>query len=199
MFAGRGNFAMVDDCFEDNTDATCSSGDKMYIRLVFPGAPKAVQSFRFASFGKYVRKYQPKDTVDWKNYLKILALQQLPPGFSPLKDIALNLNVLFIFPLPKSARKRDIKALEEGKFIPHIKRPDLTDNLMKGLCDALTGTVWSDDSIVSSVQTAKCYGLTPKIVLSISECNDDSYLGNTSTDAIFHSGNAKINVDEIPF
>ncbi len=190
---------MTKDGFEDNTDATCTSGDKMYIRLVFPGAPKAVQSFRIASFGKYVKKYQPKDTVDWKNYLKILALHQLSSGFSILKDIALNLNVLFIFPLPKSARKRDIKALEEGKFIPHIKRPDLTDNLMKGLCDALTGTVWSDDSIISSVQTAKCYGLSPKIILSISKCDDDYYLGNTSTANLFPKDDTEIHVDETPF
>lgn len=138
------------------------------IKLVFPGIPKAVQSFRFAQAGKFARKYQPTTTVEWKNYLKILALQQLPPGFSAYGDVALVLSVAFVFPLPKSAKKRDKLAVENGEYLPHKKRPDLTDNLKKGLCDALTGTVWSDDSkICVEKENSKCYGKEPRILLSV--------------------------------
>jgi len=137
------------------------------ICLVFPGTPKAVQSFKFAHVGKFIRKYQPTKTVDWKIYLKVLALQQLPDGFVMYDNMALGIIVNFVFKLPKSASKKEKLMVENGDILPHQKRPDLTDNLMKGLCDAMTGTIWSDDSKVSCVGSLKFYGEVPRIIIQV--------------------------------
>ena len=42
------------------------------IILHYPGVPKAVQSVRFARIGNFMQKYQPKDVMEWKNYIKDL-------------------------------------------------------------------------------------------------------------------------------
>ena len=42
---------------------------KPLFSIFIPGQPKAVQSFRFTRKG---RKYQPKEVVEWKTYIKIM-------------------------------------------------------------------------------------------------------------------------------
>ena len=50
----------------------------MNLKLHFTGNPKAVQSFRYTKSGM---RYQPFSVTDWKNYIRLAAQQQLPPGF----------------------------------------------------------------------------------------------------------------------
>ena len=139
----------------------------MNLYFEFPGEPKAVQSMKVALAGKFIRKYQPKETVEWKNYIKLQALRQLPGGFFCL-DTPCVISASFCFSLPKSARKRDRICVEDGIDIPKATRPDLTDNLFKGLIDALTGVVWKDDAqIVGVINSYKLYSARPRIELHV--------------------------------
>lgn len=138
--------------------------------LHFGGEPKAVQSFRFAQCGRYMRKFQPKEVTDWKTYIKVMAMQQLGQDFKPLaagEHECIELRVVFTFPLRKSETKRRQAWVMAGGRIMHNRKPDVTDNLMKGLSDALTGVLWADDAKVCLVGSIKVDGEIPSIDLSV--------------------------------
>ncbi len=134
------------------------------LTLLFRGEPKAVQSFRFTKQG---RRYQPGDTVDWKNYIRLSAQEQLPESFRMFSGVALLLDADFVFTAPGGMSKTLYRRMEAGGTIFKRTRPDLTDNLMKGLCDALTGIVWKDDGLISQVHSRKIYGPEPMTRLKI--------------------------------
>ena len=140
----------------------------MHINLNFPGEPKAVQSVRFARIGDFMRKYQPKEVTEWKNWIRIQARQQLPQEFSLISDVGISLRVSFEFTAPKSWSKKKIAYLQSGAIIHKTTRPDLGDNLLKGLNDALTGIVWQDDGQICEIRSRKVYGLAPQITMQIS-------------------------------
>ena len=48
-----------------------------------------------------------------------------------------------------------MKRIEEGGLIYKTSRPDLQDNLCKGLFDALSGIVFKDDSQIVKVNNLK--------------------------------------------
>ena len=136
------------------------------MNFTFEGEPKAIQSVRFANFRGNIVKYQPKKNTDWKGYIRLSAVSQLPAGFAVL-DEAIEINVDFVFMPPKSMKKADLKRIESGETVYKFTKPDLADNLCKGLLDALTGVVYRDDSLIAKVQSRKIYGSNPKIELSI--------------------------------
>lgn len=141
-----------------------------FVILHFPGVPKAVQSVRFARIGNFMRKYQPKDIVDWKNYIKVLALQQLGENFTPLAtsdDECIELRVVFTFPLRSSESKKTKAYVAAGGRVMHNRKPDVHDNLMKGLSDSLTGILWKDDAKVCLAAPLKVDGETPATDLSV--------------------------------
>ena len=115
--------------------------------------PKAIQSVRFSRFGKY----QPIQNVHWKSFIRLAATQQLPEDFQIFTG-AVELIVRFTFPPLKSFSKKKLQEIETGGTFFKTTKPDLNDNLMKGLCDALTGVVWNDDSQICIVNTRKVYG-----------------------------------------
>ena len=145
------------------------------ITLTFPGKPKALQSFRVAQIGGFARKYQPREVVQWKNYLMILAREQLPSDFKVFTGVPLRIEMAFIFLLPKSAPKRMRVAIEAGERIWKITKPDVTDNLPKGVVDALSGIVYSNDCIISDSHAMKYYGLEEKTVVKITEIEGMAY------------------------
>lgn len=143
----------------------------MNITLTFPGEPRAVQSVRFARIGNYMRKYQPAKVTEWKNWIRLQAQSQLSriAGFKPFKG-AVGVEVDFVFSLPKSAPKREKQLLNyPGWVLWKIKRPDLGDNLFKGMADALTEIAWKDDSQIVEIHSRKIYGLNPMIKIKITE------------------------------
>jgi len=145
------------------------------ITLTFPGKPKALQSFRVAQIGGFARKYQPKEVVQWKNYLMILAREQLPPDFAVFTGVPLKIEMAFIFLLPKSAPKRMRVAVDAGERVWKITKPDVTDNLPKGVVDALAGIVYSNDCIISDSHPLKYYGLEEKTIVRVTEIEGMAY------------------------
>lgn len=127
------------------------------LTLDFEVEPVAVQSVRFFRAGNKIRSFQPGKVTDFKSFIRYSAIQQLPDGFVPL-DGPLKVAVDFVFLPPKSLPKRELKKIESGQIVYKTTRPDLGDNLMKGFSDALTKTVWTDDSRVCEVHSRKFYG-----------------------------------------
>lgn len=145
------------------------------LKFVFQGEPKAVQSARFYKAGDFIRSYQPKDVRDWKSYIRLSALQQVERigDFKAFND-GVAVSIDFVFSPLKSWPKCKIKQLEDGVRFYKTTRPDLSDNLMKGLIDALTGLIWHDDAQIVRIDSRKYYGPTPQIVLVAWDYNEDA-------------------------
>ena len=143
----------------------------MIVRFELLGQPFAKQSFRFAQMrsktGKsFMVKYQPKKVKDGERNLRAQIIQQLPESFIPFNDRVRVVTCHFKFCPPKSFSKKIQEAISLGELVPKLTKPDLTDNLMKGLFDAMKGIVFSDDSIIWSVEgVRKFYSHRPGIDL----------------------------------
>lgn len=138
----------------------------MKLKFEILGEPFSKQSFRFARRGKHIHKYQPKAIVVKENGVAWQIINQLPKGFIPTTE-AINLELVFVFPPLKNWSKKKIAQLEEGNTIYKTTKPDLQDNLCKGVCDAMEGIVFINDSQICSLRSKKVYGLTPKTLLTI--------------------------------
>lgn len=119
--------------------------------LRFPGNPIPVQSARFARNGK---PYQPQEILNWKRFINISARHQTSSFRTSAKPCVfdhgpLQVEIVYNFSLPKTAKKAAKDAAGLGLPVRKSTRPDVTDNLNKGLVDALTGVVWPDDGIIS--------------------------------------------------
>jgi len=139
----------------------------MLLYLKFSGEPKAVQSFRFTRAG---RKYQPKEVVEWKNWIKLQALRRIEEirGFEKFTG-PVSVTVNFVFPPLKSFSKKKMATLVAGEKIYKTTKPDLSDNLMKGLIDALSGIIWDRDQQIVEVVSMKVYGLEAKTEVWVKE------------------------------
>lgn len=127
------------------------------LRFTVHGRPRAVQSVRFARVGQFVRKFQPREVLDWKNAVRFAVREQLPPDFAPIDGVPVRLSLKYYFAPPKSWPKRDLKRLAIGARFYKTTRPDVSDNLNKGIVDALTGLVWRDDALIAVMSAVKLY------------------------------------------
>lgn len=134
------------------------------------GIPKPKQSARFSAFssgGKtFVRSYQSSDVKQNERNIQLDIKRKLPKDFVPY-DGPLYINVTFIFPPLKSFKKKQREMIEKGEVIYKTTKPDLTDNLMKGLCDAMNGIVWIDDALIARVSSVKIYGKVPQTIIAV--------------------------------
>lgn len=134
--------------------------------FIFRTEPRAIQSVRFCRIGEHVKIYQLKSNTGWKNYIRLCASEQLPEKWQSL-DGPLALEVQFVFSPLRSFPKKTMQAIAAGNRVYKSTKPDLTDNLLKGLCDALTGICWRDDSQICKVNSCKFFGLDPMIRLKV--------------------------------
>ncbi|NAW50384.1 RusA family crossover junction endodeoxyribonuclease [Elizabethkingia argentiflava] len=144
------------------------------IKLTILGTPQPKQSARFRAVKSrdkvFVRSYQKKEVVENEKKIAFTAKTQLPKGFKPFSE-ALKVRVLFVFPPLKSFSKAKMNALATGVVMYKTTKPDLTDNLMKSTMDALNGIVFTDDAIISEVESKKIFGLIPRIELEFEALN----------------------------
>lgn len=129
------------------------------IKLSIPVEPMG--AVRMTGRGKFV-KGNAQRYLSYKEYLQWTAKQKLDSSCLISGPIAVEIR--FIMPIPKSWSK---KKQEEAIGDYHIKKPD-TDNLVKGVFDALNKIAWNDDNQVAKVTAVKLYGERPGIEISIS-------------------------------
>lgn len=139
---------------------------KLVLDVEIPGTPMAVQSVRSAQAGKFIRHYQPAKVTNWKGYIRAFIASKLPENWT-LLDGGIAMEYEFVFPPLKSMKKKTIQDIEAGEIIYKITKPDLEDNLKKGLNDAMTGIVWTDDSRIAIGKGKKFYGTVPKIRIKV--------------------------------
>lgn len=141
------------------------------MKLVFNGDPKAVQSFRFTRSG---RKYQPKEVKAWKKSIEAMTIAQLPQGFQIMSSAVRIKRAVFVFSKSlKGFKKAEREHLQNGGYILKTTKPDMTDNLFKGLIDAMSGIVYESDQLIChNADTKKVWGLEPRIEIEFEEiCN----------------------------
>lgn len=131
------------------------------IELIVYGNPVAQGRPRFSRQGGFVKAYDP---IQSKSYKQLIRLELHPllsdPDFKPIdKACCLNLKVFRAIPKSFSKKKREEAAL---RYIRPTIKPDI-DNYVKGVLDALNGTVLKDDSVVCEIFARKFYSERPRI------------------------------------
>jgi Holliday junction resolvase RusA-like endonuclease len=147
------------------------------LRFEILGIPKPKQSARFRiaknKAGKqFISSYQTKEVKDNESNIGYSVMQQLPKDFIPY-DCPISAQMEYVFPAPSSFTKKQKEAIAKGKIIFKDTKPDLTDNLNKGLIDALSGIVYVNDSRIAVTHSVKYYGLVPKTVVVFSVLNKE--------------------------
>jgi len=118
--------------------------------ITIPLKPKPVQSVRF---GKNI--YQKKDVKLFKARIKYSFRKQYS-NFQVIENKPIEIKIEHQYDFKNLPKWQKLNALENGGF-PKITRPDVSDNLNKGVVDALTGEVWKDDSLIVSCLSRKFY------------------------------------------
>ena len=118
--------------------------------------------------GGYIRHYKKKNVAQAEAILRDALLPYVPA--EPITEKPIRLNVLWMFPYPKSARKHQPEYDRQK-----ITRPD-TDNLNKLLKDVMTDMgFWKDDALISLEQIWKVYSDEPGICISVNTMEMDIY------------------------
>ena len=128
------------------------------------GEPVAQGRPRFTTVAGHAMAYDPKESRDYKQCVRLAALEVRPE--KPLEG-ALSLAVTVYKSMPKSMSKKKAAQAIAGDLRP-TTRPDL-DNLIKGIKDAIKGIIWKDDSQVVNIYAAKWYGEVPRVEISVRE------------------------------
>lgn len=142
------------------------------LKFTVLGIPQPKQSAKFRSIKTkdkvFIKSYQPKKVVDNERNFAWDVKSQLPEGFVPF-DVPIGIKATFIFPPLKSWSKSMVAKLESGEKVYKPSKPDLTDNLMKGTADSMSGIVYIDDARICKVESEKIFGFTPRIELEFYE------------------------------
>ena len=131
------------------------------ILITVYGVPVAQGRPKFFRRGNHVGAYDPKKSRDYKDSIKLQAIDQLRTNgtMPPLCEGALSMEVCAYLPRPKTLPKR---------VVHHTKRPD-ADNIAKGCKDAMKGVVYKDDSQIVELRVRKAYGDPPRVVITLEE------------------------------
>ncbi len=152
------------------------------LNITIPGTPKPKQSARFRTFKSgnknFVQSYQSKEVKENERSIKMIVLEQLPKDFTIHKGAIIVSKLYYLFPPIKSLKKWQKDFIESGGIVPKTTKPDLTDNLSKGLFDALEGIVFVNDSqICCTLNSLKGYNNRPRIELELElyESNEEAF------------------------
>jgi len=147
-----------------------ATGNRQPVTLTILGTPMPKQGDRQriakGSGGQFIQHYKTSKVRNMENDIKAQATRQLPKDFAPF-DEPIGIKAKFVFPPLKSFPKYKLEKIEGGIRMYKDTKPDLTDNLMKGLCDALEGILYVNDSRICSVETEKVYGRVPRTEVEV--------------------------------
>ena len=136
---------------------------KFKLKMIPPTATAQQKGERV--IGGYVHHYKKKNVADAEARLRDALLPYIPD--EPITGKPIRLDVAWLFPYPKSARKH-----KAGYNRWKITRPD-TDNLNKLLKDVMTDMgFWKDDALICVETIRKMYSDEPGIVIYMYGCED---------------------------
>lgn len=141
----------------------------MKLTFKVPGNPVGQPRVKAFSRGGRAGVYTPTKTTtgksngvaEFKAAVKIMARD----ACSTMFDGPVKVSAEFVFP-------RQATHIWKTKPMPRywkVSKPD-TDNLVKGLLDALTGVLWRDDNQVCAVEIVKCHCAgdeTPHVLVNV--------------------------------
>ena len=139
----------------------------MLLKFNILGEPVAKQSARFKIVNNHIMSHKTEKVLRNEKSIAVQVLQQLPKGFKPLTG-GIKVNCLiFKFPPIKSLPK---KQKTVNGFIHKTTKPDLQDNLMKPLFDAMEKIVYLNDSQICIIENCqKIYNDVPGIYIELEE------------------------------
>lgn len=119
----------------------------MYSFIVY-GQPIPQGRPRFVRVGRFVRTYDPKKSVDFK---ELVAATAAAVGVQVMTG-PVEISIRCYFERPKVMMGRQFS----DDALAHWKRSDL-DNVVKGVSDALNGIAYKDDSQIWKISAYKFY------------------------------------------
>ena len=129
---------------------------KFKLKMIPPTATAQQKGERVV--GGYIHHYKKKNVAAAEAILRDALLSYVPA--EPITDQPIELNVIWMFPYPKSSKKH-----KQGMSRRKITRPD-TDNLNKMLKDVMTDMgFWKDDSLICTECILKLYSDEPGILI----------------------------------
>jgi len=141
----------------------------MEIQYTVVGIPKAqarpkVFHRTLKSGRSFVSTYSPK--TDWFHLVYTETLKKKEMLKERLKG-ALELNLIFCLPIPKSISKKKRADLH---YV--TKKPDV-DNLAKAVMDAINNVgIWEDDSQIAVLRVSKIYSEEQRCIITIREIDE---------------------------
>ena len=138
---------------------------KFKLKMIPPTATAQQKGERVV--GGYIHHYKKKNVAQAEAILRDALLPYVPDA--PMKNMPIHLDVIWMFPYPKSAKKH-----MHGTYRYKFTRPD-TDNLNKLLKDVMTDMgFWKDDALISTEIIMKMYSDEPGIVIDYYELPVDA-------------------------
>ena len=127
--------------------------------------PEAQKQTRFRNYKGRVFTYNPS-----QGYIK--KMQWQIKAYAPKEPIcgAIELNLFFFLPIPKSTSRVKQRQMIAGKIM-HVKKPDI-DNLAYAVTNACKGILYCDDSQIVKLVASKMYSHEPRIVVKVRELAD---------------------------
>ena len=139
---------------------------KFKLKMIPPTATAQQKGERVVN--GYIHHYKKKNVAAAEAILRDALLPYVSE--TPITDLPILLEVCWMFPYPKSAKKHR-PGWERWK----ITRPD-TDNLNKMLKDVMTDMgFWKDDALISAERIRKLYSDEPGIEIEITEMEMDTW------------------------
>lgn len=131
--------------------------------LVFevPGEPRGKGRPRFTKGG---HAYTDSETRAYEKKIMACYRQQLK-DYRWDDGAYISVEVTAVYPIPKSATKASLAAIQAGRILPK-RKPDI-DNVLKAVLDSLNGIAYKDDAQVVSVSGRKVYGHDPKLIIEM--------------------------------
>ena len=134
------------------------------IKFIIPGKPQGKARPRFRRCSNYVSTYSPKQTIEYENKVKKIAIEQCKDKLNKEYNGTVKMSIKAYFKPNKSISKKQYDLLI-GKY--YLKKSD-ADNIAKIICDSLNGVAYKDDSQVAYLTVKKEYSKEERVEVAIS-------------------------------
>jgi Holliday junction resolvase RusA-like endonuclease len=145
-------------------------------QIIIPGRVVPKQSVRFSAIpyfdektakcAAFIKTYQTKEIMDYEKLVNSCCMEQLGIAFTML-DGAIETDIIIIYGIPKTMPKKDVDFIMQGGVIYKVTQPDITDNLIKGICDGMIGYVYENDGLICKTAAIKIYGTVERAIINI--------------------------------